>query len=521
MRGREPGISPEWRSAVPGLRKSCTSRVSPGSSVHERCNPARFVGVSVEIVNREYLRAMKGSDIRWKEVCIVLLAITTAANRFTFSVKGYHIRLETLAVFVVGLGWFISIVRARSRPRLEVADWFLLAWLLTNYIASFQALQARDSLKYATLYALMAMIYLSFPRLCDRPCRLRLALDSLLAVSALVAAYAVIAALAFRYTGANLGVHMNPATGAPTVRGTLWEANVLGSYLAAASLVFLHAMHSPVYLCWRRWLAIGLLLTSCGLVLSMARGAWLGFACALVVAVVFIGRRRVLSGPAVAVLVIAVLGAFPLASGLHAPAVSSSPVDGVPAPASPPAQPQVNPIPVDGVPAPVSSPAQPQVNPILGRLRSLLHLGSDASTFWRARLYAMALAHWRDRFILGWGPGGFRQSFPVIETVDPENIWIASLFVRVLHDTGMLGLGFFLAFVAALGASAWNAWKSGTEPLVQMLLGSMLSCGVAFLVSFQITDAVLLGYPWLYAGILAASTRWATTQKLGEYENRV
>lgn len=432
---------------------------------------------------------MRGYFVGWKEGCIALLIITTAANRFGLSVGGYNVRPETLAILVVGPCCLISLARARSWPDLTVADWLLLAWLLQNFVASFGALQPADSLKYSVLYALMATIYLAFPRLCDNLHRLRMALDCLLIVSVLVCIYAVITALAFHYVGLNLGIHMAPASGAPTIRGTLWEANILGSYLAAASLVFLSAMHSPVYVRPRLWLTVGLVLTSCGLILSMARGAWLGFACALVFALVFIGKRRVLSRLAVVALLCALLIALLVGATLRTPTMPTASVT----------QPT-------GIPESENKSPVAPANPILGRLQSVLRLGTDASTFWRARLYAMALDHWRERFVLGWGPGGFRQAFPVIETVDPENIWIASLFVRSLHDTGVLGLGLLVAFIATLAASAWKAWKSATEPVVRLCLSSMLTCGVAFLVSFQVTDAVLLGYPWIYAGILAAGT---------------
>src|SRR5579864_480341 len=91
------------------------------------------------------------------------------------------------------------------------------------------------------------------------------------------AAEAVVGALAFAAYhaahGAVPGVQLSPDTGAPMVYGTLYEANIFGSYMSAAFLLALalladETVHrkAPLYLVCA--------LTALGLVLSATRSAW-------------------------------------------------------------------------------------------------------------------------------------------------------------------------------------------------------------------------------------------------------
>jgi hypothetical protein len=82
-----------------------------------------------------------------------------------------------------------------------------------------------------------------------------------------------------------------------------------------------------------------------------------------------------------------------------------------------------------------------------------------------------------------------------------EQPWLGNTEIRVLHDTGAVGLTIFAAFVSALVIKARRKLKAGPFPeLLALLLGSSV-----YVITFQATEGTLLAFPWVHLGLIACA----------------
>src|SRR5205085_2594057 len=189
------------------------------------------------------------------------------------------------------------------------------------------------------------------------------------------------------------GVQFAPVTGAPMVYGTLYEANIFGSYLSTAFLIAL-ALATDETVGHKMPLYLVCALTALGLLLSATRSAWgatvLG--ALLLLALLRPGRGGRVGSAGVSPVPERAARAWRLAGGLMAAGV------------------------VVGVGLAF---APPSVTGALGaRARGLLNFGSG-SGYGRLQLYKAALSEWSARPLLGTGPGSFSYRLPGDTTPGP------------------------------------------------------------------------------------------------------
>jgi hypothetical protein len=82
--------------------------------------------------------------------------------------------------------------------------------------------------------------------------------------------------------------------------------------------------------------------------------------------------------------------------------------------------------------------------------------------------------------------------------------WISNTPLRILHDTGIVGLIAFLLFSVMLYAAARRALRlvtGRTAAAVTALLGG----SVLYAITFQATEATMLAFTWIHIGLLAAA----------------
>jgi O-antigen ligase len=92
--------------------------------------------------------------------------------------------------------------------------------------------------------------------------------------------------------------------------------------------------------------------------------------------------------------------------------------------------------------------------------------------------------------------------------------WIGNTEMRVLHDTGIVGLGLFTAFLVLLYRQSRKVLKAESNPeLVALLISALVYC-----VSFQATEGTLLAFPWVNLGLIgcAISIRFASENEYGK-----
>jgi O-antigen ligase len=154
------------------------------------------------------------------------------------------------------------------------------------------------------------------------------------------------------------------------------------------------------------------------------------------------------------------------------------------------------------------TPYLPASLPFVNRLQSFLNLGFDATFSARLSDWSMALEDWAQRPLTGWGPGSF---FAIHGVLRAHPAWISNLSVRLLQETGVIGLVAFGGFLATLLLPAIKTLRRGLDLMDRgILLGLIISYGVLLGLAYQSTDGIWLAASWVHAGLIAAGTRVLT-----------
>jgi O-antigen ligase len=82
-----------------------------------------------------------------------------------------------------------------------------------------------------------------------------------------------------------------------------------------------------------------------------------------------------------------------------------------------------------------------------------------------------------------------------------EQGWIGNTEMRVLHDTGIVGLLVFILFGASLAYRAWKALKLESNPELVALLASLL----VYCITFQATEGTLMAFSWVHLGLISCA----------------
>ena len=422
--------------------------------------------------------------LTWPASGLWVIILAAGANRYELTIGGFSLYAEYLALALVGTLLAVDVVAGRRRWRWPLTGWPLLAWLVIGLAASLMhAPNVTNSLALWTKLALVVTIYLVTANLASAepapgaPGRWR-NLDANQAawvqmlIGAGVAAFGLLSAVAWPLLHLNLGVVFKTDGGfVPT--GSQWEPNIYGSYCLAVALLALPISLLTERLPWRwrlaAWAALTLGLG--GLVASLTRTAWLGFALAGSLALIAWAWRH----PRTAL----VAGAGLALGGLCLVALFGwSDLRFL--------VPQVD----------LSSGGA-----LAQRLATFGNLADDGNVWVRGQILRHALSVWPQHPWIGWGIGAYSQVYyyPNANTTS----WIPSLFIHQLYNTGILGLGAFVLALALAGWRGFQAWRQA-HGLPRAVLGGLLLALVGLLAAFQATEASWLAYFWIYLGLLEA-----------------
>jgi O-antigen ligase len=139
------------------------------------------------------------------------------------------------------------------------------------------------------------------------------------------------------------------------------------------------------------------------------------------------------------------------------------------------------------------------------RIGNLLQQGvAEETTITRFLIIQEALQDVPNHPLLGSGTASLQLSFNWSKYV-PEwgdtATWVGNVGVRILHDTGLLGLTTFLGFLVSLWLKIRRRLHERNRQ-IPMLVG--LSAGaVLYGISFQSTDGTILAFCWVHLGLLA------------------
>jgi O-antigen ligase len=411
----------------------------------------------------------------WPLGALVTLLIASAMPRFTWMVAGLHARPEHVAI---GLTAAIVVLHPRGRKSGVLAAWrnfdfWLAAYLMVTLATSALASpEPHLTLRWAVLGALGVSPYFLVRWLVVEEKTLISVFRMLLLVGVAEAAYGTFSFACYQLFGTRFGIELEQYGEFPGTYGTQYEANLFGSYTACCALMCLAG-----YLLdekkRRRWYLWGFSIAILGSFISLARAVFLAFPVAVAFITWFAARKGRVQVKALA----AVGGAIVAVLLLFGPFL---------------------------------------VEEVQDRFSTLdfSEIGQDESTARRVIGITVALSDVKEHPWFGTGANSFRLLFdwedywPVPQTIegndDERGAWIGNTPVRILHDTGVLGLGLFAGFLWTLFVSLRGAVRSA-KPALRMIMIALSTGLILYAITFQATDATTLSFAWIHIGLLAAA----------------
>ncbi|MBI3733181.1 MAG: hypothetical protein HY259_06945 [Chloroflexi bacterium] len=446
-----------------------------------------------------------------------------------------------------------SFERAVPSAQFRWDDALLALYLGVALLASvLNAPVLRESLKFLALMAAAVVIYWLTKSLVVDAVTFNRAVKILMVVGVVEAIYGVFTLIAFPL-GLDLGIQYYPygprapngATCNFTISpyGTLFEANIFGSYTGAIGLIVTTLLLSHQARPRRRLLALSLAALLGAVALSITRTALLGYLLGLLVAFLIAEDRhwgiRVTTMAASAALLLLIsasdIGLMnvalrysrsalpprnpacdysayqpPQPTPTFTPKPTTTPAPG--AATAPAAALTVTPRLTSGPPSPPTptriprpiatpGPALPPISSLvpiaLSRLLSVDTLGE------RLDNYRLAIQDWQANPWIGNGANAFGQKY---ESTSHLPAWLSNIEVMALHDTGIIGVAILFVWLAWLVRDWLRAVHSAPSSFTRTALIGLGVGGIALLVAYQLTTAFWLGFTWVYLALLRAGS---------------
>ncbi|HEX7288275.1 MAG TPA: O-antigen ligase family protein [Candidatus Angelobacter sp.] len=386
------------------------------------------------------------------------LMVATAVGRFYLEISGLKAYPEYLAVGVLALVVPFWLKRSSFRPTWIVADFLLLAYLACNLFSSaLTSPEPRQTLRWALLQLIVIAPYFLLRLVAVERAAFTKLLNILLAVGTLEAVYTVACFFSSILFGTKVGMEQEQYGSIAAPYGTLREPNLVGSYAAACMIMLLVVYFAKP---GRKVLA-AVAVTAAATMVSLARAAVAAALIALIVTFIYgikskqVGKRTILKAG------VAVLGAW-LAV---APAIVSL--------------------------------YQERLKTV-----SVTDVSEDDTIGGRLLINALALQDILENPFFGTGTASFQLAEGAQQLGDdPTLLWIGNTELRIMHDTGSLGLAVFVSFLFFLLKGAVTVLKREAQP---ELLALLLS-GIVYSIAFQATEGTLLAFAWVHFGLIGCA----------------
>lgn len=393
---------------------------------------------------------------------VFALLAAAVMSRFYVEIGGLKARPEH--IIVVALCVAAPFVwKRRSQPTVWVlADGLVLGYIALNILSSLvMSIAPGQTLKWAVQQTLVILPYFLLRIMVVERADLQRAVRILIAIGAAEGAYALLCFFSNLFFSTTFGVEIGQYGEFPGTYGTLYEANLLGSFSGACFVMGLILYFKER----RRILLVGTALSFCGLVLALSRAA-LGatlLASALAVFVAFrvkLADRRVIKAVTATVLLVS-LALAPVIISLYVERFRT----------------------IDAADIAADADTATRVVALLAAADDILQhpvLGNGTASF-------QLLVSSRD---LGFG-----------EDANDSATWIGNAEMRILHDTGIVGLALFLWFFISRVVEATRILRQELQPeLLALLLAAAVYC-----VSFQATEGTLLAFSWIHLGLIGCA----------------
>ena len=379
-------------------------------------------------------------------VAFAALWLTAIMSRFGYETHALRLRLsEAIAVVVI----LVAVVILR-KPLAWPAMLLPLAFVAVETLST--ALNPVDwsrGFKLDLLLAVEALIAIGAAYLA-RLIEARTLARALVAAGVIEAVLAIVLSALYVLHVTGFGVQVDPATLLCKAYGTMYEANLLASYLGAV-LVFLFAARRLIGPPWMQAAAAATIAVAIGLTLT--RAAWLAIMAGLVTLLILRARYRTPTRVGEVVSVIVLIGLLAGAAGVILIAANRG---------------------------------------VCGHETSLATQGSSVTG--RFINQGIALNEWKESPVIGLGTGSIKGK----QVGDPNLPWISSFALGVLHDTGIFGAIIVVVLLALLFRGLLR--RDPTAPDRQLVVDGLTAAIVMLLVAFQATTGELMEFPWLFVG---------------------
>ncbi len=405
----------------------------------------------------------------WPFSGVAILIVAALFTRYRFDVGPVTVRFEHIAVLAVGAMAAMQHLVHRGRIRFPLAAWFALFWWLMNLIAAiFFSPYPPTAVLSATRLALLVLTFVLLINLIPNRQHWWWAVGIFIVAGVVEAAFGITARALFTF-GITLGVQVSWNFTEPIPYGTFEEGNLFGSHIASwALLLSMLILASGLWKPTRQqfWRLVGLAILLLGLFLSLSRAAWLMFAVGAALLFIFyrknswhqvnLGLLIILAAPFTIFLLLLI------------------------------------------------APFLPASWPFVDRLQSFLTLSTDDTFSARLSDWSLAWHDWRQHPLTGWGPGSFADIHGELRS---RPAWISNLSLRLLQETGIIGILTFTGFLFALILPAIKVSRLLTNSLDRAaLLGLVIGYVALIGIAYQSTDGIWIAASWVHAGLIAAGT---------------
>lgn len=386
----------------------------------------------------------------------VVLIAGTALPRFPILIASLNARPEHLAAGILLLVLPFCLTRRTEPIQWMAADFLLVAYMGMQFFSSvFMSIDPKQTLKWATQQTIVILIYFVLRVLIQDRNAFSRVFRALLLVGVLEAAYGIVCFYSNVLFHTEFGVTVGQYESMPATYGTQFEANILGSYSGACCCMLLVMyLRKPTIKS-----LIGFAITFAAMAISLSRGALLATILGLS-AVVLVSwkyfNRQALRGLLFAMLGV-IITVAPAVVGMWQERFSTMEVSDV---------------------------------------------SADADTRVRLLTMATALDGILEHPVAGNGTDSYQLQFnPADFGFDDAAAWIGNTEIRILYDTGTIGVALFTGFLISLAVVARKVLKNQNRPeLLALLLAS-----IVYAVAFQFTEGTLLGFTWVHLGLIAAA----------------
>ncbi len=403
---------------------------------------------------------------------IIALVIGSAAPRLYVEIGGLKARPEHVICGVLCIS-ILFLRKKRSQPiRWIWPDYLLMAYAALNLFSSlFMSIDPRQTVKWALQQVLIILSYFFLRVLVEDRAALHKAVMTLLAVGAATVAYGIICFYSNLLFGTEFGMTIGQYGDTSAPYGLQYEANLLGSYSGALCVMML-----VMYLYdHRRRFLVGFALALAGMAISLSRGAlgatFIGFSAVAIFGFKNLLLTREVRAKLSKATFCALLVVLPAVVPQYAGRFSTIDI------------------------------GEPTVDP-----NTLTRVVQVTSAFDEVLKHPM----------LGGGTSSFQLTFDWQSLGEEweDQGWIGNTEMRVLHDTGIVGLVVFGAFLVSLYRRSRKVLKLESNPELVALLASAL----VYCVSFQATEGTLLAFSWVHLGLIgcAISIFFASKDEYGK-----